>query len=840
MLKLTLRGLLKNKIRFLLTSLAVVLGVTFVVAAFVVTDGLRSTFEGVSQDIYSTQDFSVRGTGPDDFSRSPVPEELVGQIEAIPGVTNVSGYVEADQTYPIDDDGETAEPFGPPRFGISWSGNPIDNYLLLEGEGPDEPDEFALDQNFFDDFNFTIGNTYVVVSEAGGPQEFTLTGTFRFGIEDEVSVGPVFAAFEPETAQRFLGLPDQYQEIAIAIDPSANADDVQSQIRALLPADAVVITGEEAAEEFVDGFTGFFTAFRAILLTFAFVVLFVSAFLINNTFTIIIGQRVRELGLLRAIGATGRQVRQSVMIEALAVGLISTVLGTILGLGAARVLIAILESFGASFPDGPLPLEPRTIIWALVVGVLVTMISAYLPARKAATVSPMEALSETGGLEEARNGRRSIIGGLVAIAGIAGTLFGLFGSFDEATPRLIVLGLGAVLSFIAVAILSPLLVKPVVAVVGAPIAAFGKRAGKLASSNASRSPQRTAGTAVALTIGLALVSTVTIIGASLKSTVSDALSNTVTADYIVTAFGQLPEGVLEEVSALPEIGDITTFTGEDALVAGEDRYVEGLDFSTISSLIDADLTEGTYDSSGGNTVLFRDYADELGVGVGDTVNIEFPNGVKEDFTVSGIFDDNTFFDSISIDVADHQRFFESNEVGALIASGADGVSPADARAALDESLELYPQLNVQDQAEFLEETESQIDQLLAIINVFLGLSVLIALIGIVNTLTLSVFERTRELGLLRAVGMTRRQIRRMVRWESVIVAVFGAVLGIGLGVLFGWAISDAIPDDIVAKATFPIGQLFVFVVAAVLVGLIAAILPARRAAKLNILEAISS
>ncbi len=840
MLNLTLRGLLKNKIRFLLTSLAVVLGVTFVVAAFVVTDGLRSTFTQVSSDIYSTQDFNVRGTGENDFERSPVPGELVDQITAIPGVTNVSGYVEADQTYPIDDDGETAEPFGPPRFGISWSGNPIDNFLLLEGEGPDEPDEFALDQNFFDDFNFTIGETYSVISEAGGLEEFTLTGTFRFGIEEEVSVGPVFVAFEPETAQRFLGLPDQFQEIAIAIDPSANADEVQSQIDALLPADAAVITGEEAAEEFVEGFAGFFSAFRAILLTFAFVILFVSAFLINNTFTIIIGQRIRELGLLRAIGATGRQVRQSVLIEALAVGLVSTVLGTIFGLGAARVLIWILERFGASFPDGPLPLELRTIIWALVVGVVVTMVSAYIPARKAAKVSPMEALSETGGLEEARSGRRSIIGGLVALAGIAGTLFGLFGSFDEATPRLIVLGIGAVLSFIAVAILSPLLVKPVVALVGAPISAFGARAGKLATSNASRSPQRTAGTAVALTIGLALVSTVTIIGASLKSTVSDALSNTVTADYIVTAFGQLPEGVVDEVAALPEIGDLTVFAGDDAMIGGEEIYVEGLDFTTITSLINADLSEGSYDNSGDQTVLFRDYAEELGLGVGDTLEITFPTGTTQGFTISGIFDDNTFFDNVSIDFADYQKYFENDEVGALIASGADGVSPEDARAALDGSLDLYPQLSVQDQAEFLAETEGQIDQLLAIINVFLGLSVLIALIGIVNTLTLSVFERTRELGLLRAVGMTRRQIRRMVRWESVIVAVFGAVLGIGLGVLFGWAISDAIPDDIVASPTFPIGQLIIFVIAAVIVGLVAAILPARRAARLNILDAISS
>ncbi len=839
MLKLTLRGLLKNKIRFLLTSLAVVLGVTFVVAAFVVTDGLRSTFTELSADIYGPQDFSVRGPGEANFDRPPVPDELVDQIAALPGVTNVSGYVEADQTFPVDADGETAEPFGPPRFGISWSGNPLDNYLLLDGEGPDEPDEFAIDHNFFNDFNFVIGDTYAVISENGGLEEFTLTGTFRFGIEQEVAVGPTFAAFEPETAQRFLGLEGLVSEIAVAIDPSADADAVQAEIDELLTGGAVVITGDEAAEEFLSEFEGFFGAFRAVLLTFAFVVLFVSAFLINNTFTIVIGQRIRELGLLRAIGATGRQVRQSVLIEALAVGLISTVLGTIFGLGAARVLILILEQFGATFPDGPLPLELRTILWALAVGVLVTLISAYLPARKAAKISPMEALSETANLEDARNTRRFVIGALVAIGGIAGTLFGLFGSFDEATPRLIVLGLGAALSFIAVAILSPLLVRPVVAIVGAPISALAARAGKLATSNASRSPQRTAGTAVALTIGLALVSTVTIIGASLKSTVSDALATTVSADYIVTAFGDLPAGVVDEVNAIPEIGDTSIFGGGGVVIEGEERFVEALNFATIEGLINADLSEGSYDPSGNNTVIFTDLAEELGVGVGDTLAFEFPEGTQ-DFTISGIFTDNTFLDEVSIDTSDYERFFADPTAGALIASGADGVSPEESRAALDAVLDRFPQLSVQDQAEFLAETEGQIDNLLAIINVFLGLSVLIALIGIVNTLTLSVFERTRELGLLRAVGMTRRQIRRMVRWESVIVAVFGAVLGIGLGVLFGWAISDAIPDDIVAKATFPIGQLLVFVLAAVVVGLLAAILPARRAGRLNILDAISS
>ena len=838
MLKMTLRGILNNKIRFFLTSIAVVLGVTFVVSAFVVTDGLRSTFGDLSSDIYSARDLTVMPDG--DKGGVFASEEYLDQIAAIDGVTNVSGQIFANQTIPVDANGDVPDVFGPPVAGINWTGNTeLDRFVLLEGEAPASPTDFALDVNTFDEGAYTLGETYSVISEAGGIREFTLTGIFRFGLETDDSIGAKFVAFENETAQSFLGRDGGYDEIAIAVDDAANIDEVQAQVAGLLASTDDVLSGEETVEEFTEGFDSFLGPFRTILLTFAFVILFVSAFLINNTFTIVIGQRIRELGLLRAIGAGGGQVRRSVFTEALIVGLVSTLIGIGLGLLGARALIALLESQGADFPDGPLPLEPRTIVFALLVGVLVTLLSALLPARRAASISPMEALRENSSLDETRTGRRTLIGGLLALVGIGATALGLFGSFDGTAPRLIVLGVGAVVAFIAVAVLSPLAVSPVVRLIGAPIAALGGPAGKMAKSNATRSPQRTAGTAVALTIGLALVTTVTIIGASLKTTVSDALSSSVTADYIVFAGGALPAGVVESVEALPEIGKVGAFGGDRVTINGEEESLDTLDFATIDDLIDADLTEGAWETGGGNMVLYREKADELGLAVGDTVGVETLAGEMLDFSVSGLFDDNTFLGSFNVDTVDYERFARVADFTTLVASGADGTMPEDARAALDSVLEPFPQLTVQDQAEFLDETESQINQLLAIVNVFLGLAVLIALIGIVNTLTLSVFERTRELGLLRAVGMTRRQMRRMVRWESVIVSVFGAVLGVSLGVVFGWAISDAIPDDIVANATFPLTQLAVFILAAVVVGLLAAIMPARRAAKLNILDAIS-
>ncbi len=843
MFRLTLRSLLGNKIRFFLTALSVVLGVTFVVSAFVVTDGLRSTFNDLSSDIFGAQDLTVQPSSPFGDSQSdlvPLPESVLDDVLALDSVDNALGSMFVDGTFPIDDDGEVPDSFGPPLAGVNWTGNTeLDQFVLLSGEAPVEPNEFVIDQTTFDEGAFTIGQQYSVISQASGIEEFTLTGTIRFGVDEDSSVGARFTAFETETAQRFLGREDSYDSIAVSLVPDASIERAQAEIDALLPANSEVVTGEESEDEFNDQFEGFIGPFRTILLTFAFVVLFVSAFLINNTFNIIVGQRIRELGLLRAIGAAGRQVRMTVLGEAVLVGLFSTAVGLGLGLLGARALIALLESQGAEFPDGPMPLEPRTIIWALVVGVLVTTLSAFIPARRASTISPMEALRESSNLSESKTGRRTIIGGIIAAAGIAGTLFGLFGSFDSTTPRLIVLGVGAVLAFIAVAILSPLIVEPLAGVIGAPMAKFFGAPGRLARSNAMRSPERTAGTAVALTIGLALVSTVTIIGASLKDTVSESLSNSVNADYVVTSFGALPNGLLEEVAALPEISATSGFGGGDVLLNGEAETVSAIDFATFDSLIDAELLEGSFIDGGGSVALFDEKAEELGLGIGDSMTLGFKDGRSADFTVGAIFGDNSFLDSINIDDADYHEYFSDPSDFLFVAKGADGVSAEQSRAAIDSVVAQYPQLDVQDQAQYLDEIEGQIDQLLAIINVFLGLAVLIALIGIINTLTLSVFERTRELGLLRAVGMTRRQTRRMIRWESVIVAVFGGILGIALGVLFGYAISTAIPSDVIASVKFPIGQLVSFIVVAIIAGLLAAILPARRAARLNILEAIA-
>ncbi len=843
MFKMTLRSVFSNKIRFLLTALSVVLGVAFVVSAFVVTDGLRSTFSDLSADIYSQQDLTVRPAAPfgeRDGDLPPVPDQVLADVAALDSVVEATPAIFAGEVLVVDDLGNEPETGGPPVVGVNWTGNDaLDQFVLIDGVGPSSPTEIAIDVNTFADGDYTIGNEYVVKGPIA-TETFTLVGTIRFGVDEDVSVGARFTAFEAETAQRFLDRQDAWDEIALAIDGDIEA--AQAEITALLPQGVEVVSGDVSQAEFNDSFNEFLGPFRTILLAFAFVILFVSAFLINNTFNIIVGQRIRELGLLRAIGATGSQVRRSVLVEALLVGLIATAIGLGLGLLGARGLIALLESQGGEFPDGPLPLAFRTILVALFTGVVVTVISAMIPARKASTISPMEALQETSSLAESSNARRSIIGAVLALVGIVATLVGLFGSFEDATPRLTILGFGAIVSFIAVAVLSPFLVRPVVGLIGAPIAGAFGAAGSMARRNSLRSPQRTAGTAVALTIGLALIATVTVLAASLKSTVTESLETRVNAGYVV--FGELTDAQVGEVAALPGISE-TSVIGSGEVLLGDDFdtdevvEAESVNFSDIEALVDTGLT-GDYTPGGNHVVLEKNAAEDYGLGIGDDITLSFKNLNTEIFEVSGIYEYTDILDApVIIDTTTFTTNFAEADAFVLLARGADDVTPAQARTQLDTVFDGDENFEVNDQAEYLESVDQEISSLLSIINIFLGLAVGIALIGIINTLTLSVFERTREIGLLRAVGMARRQARRMIRWESVLISVFGGILGIALGLLFGYALATAIPDSIISGVSFPVGSLITFVIMAIIAGFVAAIMPARRAAKLNILDAIS-
>ncbi|MGI9604390.1 MAG: ABC transporter permease [Acidimicrobiales bacterium] len=896
MLKLTLRSLGDNWIRFVLTSLAVVLGVSFVVASFMITDSLRSVFGDLAGEINAGKDLIVRGSvefGERENDTPAVSEDLIAQINAIDGVDLVEGSIFQFGVVPVAPDGEAVETQGP-LAGLNWSDQPeLTQLQMIDGEPPRAADEFVLEPDTIDEYDFVIGETYTVVTPAVGPQDFRLTGAFQFGLEEDASVGALISAFEPTTAQEVLGYPNSWQEIWISVD-DGSVDSVRAAIEPLLPGDAEVVSGQESEEEFEDGFESFLGPFRTIMLVFAVIVAFVSAFLIYNTFNIVLGQRIRELGLLRAIGATGTQVSGSVIIEAAVVGVAATLVGLAGGFAAALGIQGLFGLFGADFPDGPLPLALRTVVVAAIVGIGFTLVAAVLPAFKASTIPPIAALAEGVGARETTGRGRTIIGAIAAFIGIALTALGLFGSFDSTAPQLYALGAGALVVFIATAILSPLIAGPasrmlgsrpvgvlfvilgpllllagaagvvtgvVLAISEAPAAillvlpaallAYSgwsalqaglssfRLAGVLGRKNASESPQRTATTAIALTIGIALVTTVTVVGTSLKESFAASIDTGVTADFIFTdeSFSGLPVTLADDVAALDEIGTSTAGRSGTIELDGDERGVDAYGFDSIGELLDFGVSEGSLDPSG--VAIYREVFEDNAMALGDDVDVRFQSGDQITVPIVAVFDENNLASSVLMDL----ELFEANTDGSaddfVVARIADDAETEQARQAVESLVASYPGSRVEDQSEFLDRQESNLNNVLAIVNVFLLVAVLIALIGIINTLTLSVFERTREIGLMRAVGMSRKQTVNMIRWEAAIVALFGAVLGAIIGVVFGWAITLAVPDDFIDRTAVPVPTLVQFLVVAAVIGMLAAYFPARRASRMKVLDAIA-
>lgn len=846
MLKLALKSLGANRIRFALTALAVVLGVTFVVASFVVTDSLRSVFGDLATDINEGKDLIVRGSVEfGDRTSADIPrvdDALVDQILSIDGVANAEGTIFQDGTIPLDAEGEViGGGQGPPTAGSNWSDDQeLSQSIIVDGSAPRSADEFVIDIDSADDADLVIGDQYTIVTPAAGRRDFTLVGTYRFGLEDNAAVGAVLTSFETTTAQEVLGYPGEFQEIWIRLDDGASPDAVRSEIGSLLPETAEIVTGEESAKEFEDAVNSFIGPFGTVLLVFALIVAFVSAFLINNTFNIILGQRIRELALLRAIGATGSQVRRSVLLEALAVGIIATVVGIGLGLVGAIAIQALFSAVGLELPDGPLPLAARTVIVAVIVGVGVTLAAAIIPARKAAKVAPIAALRTSSELTEATTRRRTIVGTIIAVIGLVFTGLGLFGDYDSTANQLLSLGFGAMAIFIAVSILSPLIARPLSLIIGTPLPKLLGASGHLARQNAARNPQRTAATAVALTIGLALVSLVVIVGTSLKESFAAALETSVTADFVAStdSFAGLPNEVRTEMEAAPELDNVSGLKFGQVQLDESTKDVAAADLDVLPELFDLDVRTGSVEP--GTILIHSDVAEDQSAGVGDELTLTFRSGDTVTLAIGAVFDDNRVLQSsYVIDLETWEANSDDQLDQLVVATIADGADPAAARKIVDDLADEYPSIRVEDQSEFLDRQEQELNNILIIVNVFLVIALLIALVGIVNTLTLSVFERTREIGLLRAIGQTRRQTRRMIRWEAAIVALFGAIIGAVLGVAFGWAIATAIPDTIIDRTVIPWFSIVSFIIAAGLAGLAAAFFPARRASRMNILRAIS-
>ena len=587
----------------------------------------------------------------------------------------------------------------------------------------------------------------------------------QFGFPEDAGAGVVFSVFDTATAQEVLDYEGQFDGIDLRAELGTDLEELRGRIEAALPDGTEVISAEEAAEEFGDFFEFFIGPLQTILLTFAFIVLFVSTFIISNTFNIVLGQRVRELSLLRALGATPRQVRRSVLIESLVIGAAASAAGIGLGMLGALGLGALFDAFGASLPDGPLPLRLRTMAWAFGVGVGFTVIASLVPAVKASRVSPVAGLQESAG-DDGGHMRlwRIIVGAALAVVGLVLTGRGLFADFDSTTAQLLSLGIGAAVVFVAVAVLSPLIAGPIVAALARPLPRIFRTPGRLARDNAARSPRRTAATAVALTIGLALVAMVLVVGQSLKDTFSDSLSSSVRADFIISSqtISGVPKTLAED---LREAGAGTVVGLDEDLVqifspVAPDRIeqteITVTDLAAIGQVANLGVTDGTLSAVDPVSALLvnESAADEWGLSVGDPVDLMLVSGETLTVTVAAVFTETQppFWDDWIIDQSLYEQTVAADAFEQWVAVESAGSDPEEMRTRLEQVLNAYPQANLEDRQQFQENAESNLNTVLALVNVFLLFALVVALVGIVNTLTLSVFERTHEIGLLRAVG----------------------------------------------------------------------------------------
>lgn len=837
MLRATFRSLLARKLRLLLSATAVVLGVSFVAGALILTNTLGRVFDDLFASVSARTAVEVRGQVPfagaghhGDPVRLPLPASLLTQLTGVAGVAaavgDVTGYAQVLT--------KAGKPFGSgqaPTFGRNYDSNPATSaFTLRRGTAPHGPGQLALDATTAAATGYQVGQQVTVLLR-DGRRSFTVSGVFGFGRNDNLA-GASIVAFDQRTAQTLVGTPGEFSAIRLAATPGVSQAELRDRVRRVLPPTAEAVTGKQAADEAAGSVKKALGFFNTFLLVFAAVALFVGAFLIFNTFTILVAQRQRELALLRALGASRGQVVRSVLAEALVVGLIASALGLGAGVGVAVGLQALLRAVGADLPSGPLVVTTGTVISCFAVGILVTALAALLPARKASAVPPVAAMRDAVTAEPSLR-RGTVLGSVFLALGAVALAYGLRGNLQ-------ILGLGALVCFLAVAALSPLLSRPAGRLIGAPLARGVP--GRLGQRNAMRNPRRTASTAAALMIGLALVSTVSILGASAKASIDQIIRGAVGADLVVQqkqGYEGFPPAVAAKVAALPEVRGVDVLRFEPAKVGSTVSFVTAVPAGAIGTSLTLVDKQGSLRLAQGIVLVSEGEAKARSLRTGQQVLVTFSKGAVRPFRVGGIYGDNQLIGPYLFDQSAAADFTTKLD-GVVLVKAAVGTPATALRRAVNTALAAYPTVEARTPAQFAANVAGQVDVVITIISVLLLLSILIAVLGIVNTLALAVIERTRELGLLRAIGLARRQTRRMVTVEAVIVSVFGALLGIAVGSAFGIALQRALSSQGITELRFPILRLAAFVVVSALAGVVAAVLPARRAARLDVLAAVAS
>lgn len=844
MTRLAFRSLASRPLRTLLTTLAILLGVAMVTGTYVLTDQIdrgfaqifETSFKGTAVVVEPRTSF----TDIENMEPRAMDAGLIDAVAAVPGVSSVAGAYETMGAAIVD--GETIQTGGAPTLLTADPGEPFDQGRIVEGREAQERNEVTIIKSFADEAGLRPGESFAVAAPSG-LEQVSVVGVFEWGEAGSLG-GTIVIAGRLKDVQRWGGEPGAVTSIDVAAAPGTSPDELAARVRDALPATVSVKTGEQAAAdataETADAIGSFLTP---VLLAFAGVSVFVGAFIIFNAFSITVAQRRREFAMLRTLGASRRQVLSSVVAEALTLGGLASAAGLGVGLGVAEGINALFKAVGADIPTSGIGLEPRTVLIALLVGVGVTLLSALAPALRATRVPPIAALQEGAVLPPTRFAKFTTAIALAFAALGGGSLaYGILA--DSGTNgRLLFMGLGALLLFVAIAMLAKYVVRPASRIIGWPLEKLAPISGRLARDNAGRNPSRTAATAAALMIGLAMVVFVAVFAQGLKGSFGGAITDSTRADLVAqdrSAFLTVPQTTVAELQQVPGVEAAAGVAWAPLEVRGGGVITaNAVDPTVWTEVWGPDWRRGggdaLYDKLDASHVILEDGSPIAGkVEVGDTITVTSQSGKTAELTVLGFYRDQMAYSGMMVNLDTLKKLDVPTAAGMTLVrtDGSDG-----AQAAVQKALAEYPTQKVETKAQYLDAINAQVDQILTMFYGLLAMSVIISIFGIVNTLVLSVHERTREIGLLRAIGATRRQLRQMVRYESVITAVIGGVLGTLVGIAFAYIVVTQIGGDGL-EFLVPWLQLGVFLVLAVVVGVVAAVLPARRAAGTRILEAI--
>lgn len=856
MLRLAVRGLAAHRLRGTLTALAILLGVAMVAGTLMLSDSVNRSFDDIFAEANAGIDVSIRarveveGGFAVPEAGTAIPEGLLAEAQSVDGVEQASGSIgDAISIAILDENGDRIGPpdGGPPHIAYSVQPEPFTPFSYVEGGPPAADNEVAIDSFTADEEGYEVGQS-IPIAGARGLTEYTLSGITRFGSGVPLG-GASLAEFTLPEARRITDKLGEFDEIAVEAAGGVTPEELRDRLSAALPESVEVKTGEQIAsddsEDIKEGFSFLTTA----LLVFAGITVFVGAFLIFNTFAITVAQRTREFGMLRTVGASSRQVLSSVIAEAAVLGLLASAVGVVAGAGFVKVLLAVFEALGFELPQSGLPIEPRTVAVALAVGMVSTLGSALIPALRATRVTPMAALSEGEATESRAGGRRrAVVAYSLGVLGITVLLLGLFAT-DDFGSALAAMGFGLVLLFIGIAMLGGRLVAPLASLVGRPIERLRGVTGRLARENTLRNPSRTATTSSALMIGVALVVFVLMLASAITKSVTDALDKTFTGDvaiYNVDGFSQISADIAPEVAVVDGVSAASPLAASGAKVEGVegDQFVTGIDAETLPAAARLDWVDGSDATLGElgerGALVESDWAKDHGIAVGDELTLTAPDGSQVGVEVKGSVRDRIalLVESVALPVSLLRDRFDVRQDFLVLTAFDESADFDSTDARIERLLERrFPNAEARSQQQVKDQQEDQVNGLVQLIYVLLTLAVILSLVGVVNTLVLTVLERKRELGMLRAIGASRSQVRRMVRYESLITAMIGAIVGVVIGIAVGIAAVKALEGDGLVLS-FPVAGILLVLVLAAVAGVLAGIWPARRASRVEVMEAL--